>query len=190
VSDSDGGRLKLIDRVLRDARIARVRPYIPAGSVLLDVGCGDGELIRLLRGHVARAVGIEPRLTQRVAGDGYELVPGHFPDDVPAGLRCNVITMLAVLEHLPAQDQARLAQACSELLVPGGRLLITVPSPRVDTILHWLLRLHLIAGIAVHEHHGFEPAQVPALFPAPRYRPIAWRRFQLGLNNLFVFELV
>lgn len=183
-------RTKLLDRLLRDARIARARPYIPAGGVLLDAGCGDGELIRRLVGHVTRAIGIEPTLAARVAGDRWELLPGRFPSDVPAGLQCDVITMLAVLEHIPPAEAARLADACAVLLKPGGRVVITVPSPRVDDILHVLIKLRLIAGIAVHQHFGFRPSQTVALFPPPRYRLIKQARFQAGLNNLFVFEMV
>ena len=46
-----------------------------------------------------------------------------------------MITMLAVLEHVPEDAQAELAAACERILKPGGRVVITVPSPQVDTIL-------------------------------------------------------
>jgi SAM-dependent methyltransferase len=131
---------------------------------------------------------LEPSLAAPVHGAGYELIPGRFPDDVPRGQKFDTITMLAVLEHLPPNVQALLADAFDALLNPGGRLIITVPSPRVDDILHVLLRLRLIAGIAVHEHYGFQPADTLALFPQPRFRLLRHARFQLGLNNLFVFE--
>ena len=73
-------------------------------------------------------------------------------------------------------------------LNPNGRVIITVPSPRVDDILHLLLKLRLISGIAVHEHYGFQPADTLRLFPGPRFRLLRRSTFQLGLNNLFVFE--
>ena len=74
------------------------------------------------------------------------------------------------------------------MLKPGGRIVITVPSPRVDDILHLLIRLHLIAGMSAHEHYGFKPAHTLGVFAAPRFRVLKKARFQLGLNNLFVFE--
>jgi 2-polyprenyl-3-methyl-5-hydroxy-6-metoxy-1,4-benzoquinol methylase len=187
-SNEDG--LKLIDRFLRDRRIARVRPFIPNGSRLLDIGCGDGALIRDMAEYLDHAVGLEPNLAEPIRGASFELIPGRFPDDVPAGETFGVITMLAVLEHLPPPVQARLADEFEALLSPGGRLIITVPSPRVDHILHLLLRLRLIAGIAVHEHYGFQPADTLGLFPEPGFRLLRRSRFQLGLNNLFVFERV
>lgn len=188
MTGATGDDLKPLDRFLRDARLARARPYVRQGDRVLDVGCGDGKLFRRWKGHIAGGVGIEPTLTQRVAGEGYELLPGRFPDDAPADGKFDAITMLAVLEHLPPDVQARLADACAALLKPGGRVVITVPSPRVDDILHVLLKLRLIQGISAHEHYGYRPSDTPAIFPAPRFRLHQRATFQLRLNNLFVFE--
>lgn len=179
-----------MDRVLRNARIAHARPFVRAGDVVVDVGCADGEMFRRWHGHIRRGIGVDPALATRVVNDRFELIPGRFPEAVPDGVSCDVITMLAVLEHLPPDEQARLADACDALLVPGGRVVITVPSPRVDDILHVLLRLKLIGGMAAHEHYGFDPAQTPGIFPPPRYTMLRGSKFQLGLNNLFVFEKV
>lgn len=182
--------MKSVDRFLRDARIARARPWIPAGARVLDIGCLDGEMFRQLSGLIGPSVGIEPTLDAKVVESGYELVPGLFPEAAPHGQTFDVITMLAVLEHIPPEPQSRLAELCAALLEPGGRVVITVPSPRVDAILHVLLKLRLIDGISAHEHYGFEPKATPQLFPAPRFRMLRRTRFQLGLNNLFVFERV
>lgn len=182
--------MKSLDRYLRDERIARAKPYVRRGDVVLDVGCADGEMFRQWQGFIGRGVGIDPSLTGTVVAASYELRPGRFPDAVPDGLSCDVITMLAVLEHMPPQAQARLADACHVLLKPGGRIVITVPSPRVDDILHVLERLRLIDGIAIHEHYGFRPEETWAIFPPPRYRPVTHKKFQLGLNNLFVFARI
>ena len=182
--------MKSLDRYLRDARIARARAWIPAGARVLDVGCLDGEMFRQLRGHIGHSTGMEPALDQKVVEADYELLPGLFPDAARQGQTFDVITMLAVLEHITPDGQSRLSGACSQLLKPGGRVVITVPSPRVDSILHVLLKLRLIDGISAHEHYGFEPGQTPQIFPAPLFRMLKRQKFQLGLNNLFVFERV
>jgi SAM-dependent methyltransferase len=181
--------MKPLDRYLQRARIARIRPFVRPGDVVLDVGCSDGTMLRALAGTIAHGVGVDPELPAPVSGPGYELHPGHFPDAVPAGVRCDLIAMLAVIEHMPPDVQARLADACAAILKPGGRIAITVPSPRVDGILHILGALRLVDGMSVHEHYGFRVEEMPAIFPAPAYRLVVRRRFQLGLNNLFVFEL-
>jgi SAM-dependent methyltransferase len=163
---------------------------VRAGDAVLDIGCADGELFRQWRGHIGHGVGVEPTLRERVVTEDYELLPGRFPDQAPSGAQFDVITMLAVLEHIPLEPQKQLADACFAALKPGGRVVITVPSPRVDDILHLLIRLRLIAGMSAHEHYGFKPADTLGVFPAPRYRVLKKARFQLGLNNLFVFEKV
>jgi hypothetical protein len=141
-----------------------------------------------LKGRYAFGYGVEPALTSEVRRDSYLLCPGVFPDAVPEGVMADRITMLAVLEHLAPSEQAAVVEGCRERLKPGGLLVITVPSPRVDGVLHVLGALRLIDGMSMHEHYGFEAAATPSLFGGPDFKLREHRRFQLGLNNLFVFE--
>ena len=102
--------------------------------------------------------------------------------------RFDAITMLAVVEHLPESSYDAVGEAAARLLRDGGRLIATVPEPAVDRIVHLLQRLRLAAGMSLHEHHGFETARTRAIFERAGFRLLLHRRFQLGLNNLFVFE--
>jgi len=95
-----------------------------------------------------------------------------------------------VLEHFPAAAYLDLASGCARFLKPGGHLVITVPSSLVDRILEVLKFLRLIDGMSLEEHHGFDAGQTPAIFPAADFRLIRRKRFQLGLNNLFVFQRI
>ena len=96
--------------------------------------------------------------------------------------------MLAVLEHFPPGAYGPLREGCEKYLKPGGKLLITVPSPAVDHILAVLKFLRLVDGMSLEEHHGYEVAQTETIFPAPKFRLARRATFQLGLNNVFVFE--
>jgi hypothetical protein len=48
--------------------------------------------------------------------------------------------------------------------------------------------LKLIDGMSLEEHHGYEVNQTAKIFPAEYFRLLKRTTFQLGLNNLFVFE--
>jgi SAM-dependent methyltransferase len=182
--------MKALDRYLQKKRIARARPFVRKGDVVLDVGCADGEMFEAWRGHIKYGYGVDPLVGKKTETPLYTLLPGLFPEALPPGMTCDVITMLAVLEHIQPEEQAKLAQDCYKTLNPGGRVVITVPSPQVDHIIHFLSRVGVLDAETKHEHYGFDVKQTPSLFPAPLFRMIESKSFQLGLNNLFVFEKV
>jgi 2-polyprenyl-3-methyl-5-hydroxy-6-metoxy-1,4-benzoquinol methylase len=174
------------DRMLQRWRIRKALPWIRPGSLVLDVGCADGALVRLAGPRIESAVGIDPTATDDSDGR-LESRTGTFPDAVRSDETFDAIVMLAVVEHVPADELSTWASACVRLLRPDGRLVITVPSPTVDRLLHWGMRLHLLAGMDAHHHHGFRPDDVPMIFGAD-LTLVHRGRFQLGLNNLFVFR--
>ena len=184
----EGGELKPVDRLLRWWRFRKARPFIKATDRVLDVGCSDGALFRYLRGRYREGVGIDPALRSSVDRSRYRLLPGTFPDGLPDRSTYDVITMLAVVEHLPEDQLRSLGEDTARALNDGGRVVLTVPSPVVDSLLHFMERIHLIRGIGLHEHHGFHPRRVPEVFEGSDLRLLRARRFQLGLNNLFVLR--
>jgi SAM-dependent methyltransferase len=179
--------MKPIDRLLQRWRIAKIRPFIKSGARVLDVGCADGALLHQLPA-LGEYVGVDPAIERTIHVDGGTLIKGTFPDDLPDGRLFDAITMLAVLEHIPVKAQIALAGACQRHLRPGGLALITVPSPWVDSILTVLKFFRLIDGMSLEEHYGFDVRQVLAHFTAPAFQLITHRRFQGGLNHLFVFQ--
>ena len=179
--------MKLLDRVLQQWRIRRASPWIRNGARVLDVGCFDDSLFATLGWRLGGGVGVDPLLAAPVERDRFRLMPGLFPDVDLADGSFDAITMLAVLEHVPAAELDRWAQVSARLLAPGGVVVATVPAPAVDRILDVLVRLRLADGISLEEHHGFEPAMAPAVFCRAGFEVRHRSRFQLGLNNLFVF---
>ena len=180
--------MKQLDRFIQRWRMRQALRFVPTDARVIDIGAHEGELFTALGKALERGFGIEPLRQTKLDAVNFTVVPGFFPAVRPPEKGWNAITMLAVLEHIPTAEQPVLASACHELLKPGGRVIITVPSKAVDHILAVLRWLHLIDGMSLEEHYGFEPADTEKIFSAPGFRLIHRSRFQLGLNHLFVFE--
>jgi len=180
--------MKLLDRLVQRWRIAKTVPHIPEGGTVLDVGSADGQLFKILGHRIKAGLGIDPLLPEPVVCERYHLIPAHFPEEVPKGETFDAITMLAVLEHFPMEVLHRCEQICSELLRPGGYVIITVPSKYVDTILAVLKALRLVDAETLDEHHGFEVPMIEEIFSNNTFNLVCKQKFQLGLNNLFVFQ--
>jgi 2-polyprenyl-3-methyl-5-hydroxy-6-metoxy-1,4-benzoquinol methylase len=179
------------DRWLQSWRIAKAKPFIRRGARVLDVGCHDGALFRRLGDRIVSGVGVDSDLPPvRWESEGLRYVAGRFPDALGEERPFDVITMLAVLEHLPNEELGAVAQACARHLVPGGCAVATVPSPLVDPILDVLRAVRIVDGMSLEEHHEMDPSAIPDAFAAAGFRVAVARRFQLGLNNLYVFERV
>ena len=164
------------------------RAYIAQGSRVLDVGCSDGALFRRLGPRISEGVGLDSELDEPVVMPGFRLLPGTFPESLSDQRRFDVITMLAVLEHVPPEHHVDIGEGCSRHLEPGGYLVITTPAPLVDRILDALMFLRLIDGMSLEQHYGFNPSDTPAIFLPHGLTLVKSRKFQLGLNNLFVFR--
>jgi SAM-dependent methyltransferase len=180
--------MRRLDRVLQRWRIHQATRHIANDARVLDIGCADGALLRALGDRIRVGAGVDPDAVEGPVGPRSRLFRGMFPAALPDSQSYDVICLLAVLEHVAEQEQRTLAADCANRLAPGGRVIATVPSPAVDHILNLLRALRLIDGMSLEQHYGFDPAQLPDRFAAAGLRLLSHRRFQFGLNHLFVFE--
>lgn len=176
-----------IDRWLQRWRFSKVRPYLAETARVLDIGSADGALYRY-HPAVRAFVGLDPEATPGPIGPNARLLRGSFPAALESAEPFDVIALLAVLEHVPTDVQPAFAAACARYLTPGGVLVVTVPSPVVDRMLDLLIALRLVHGMSVEQHYGFDVRQTPGLFRGAGLDLAVNRRFQLGVNNLFVFR--
>lgn len=180
--------MKILDRFIQKWRMRHALGALPSKVRLIDVGAHEGELFLSLKDRLVEGFGIEPLRAGKLVSGNFVIASGFFPATSPDTLEWDAITMLAVLEHIPESQHQELAISCHRFLKTGGVVVITVPSPVVDHILNVLGKLRLIHGMSLEEHFGFMPRDTTRIFSEPLFRLVTHRKFQLGLNNLYVFE--
>ena len=93
----------------------------------LDVGCGTGNLIELLRRRFDVVVGVEPDPTTsaavraRFVHDENVIIDARRIEDFVSEAKYDAITVVAALHHLPLDESMKRLRG---LLEPGGRLVV------------------------------------------------------------------
>lgn len=100
-----------------------------ARGALLDVGCGGGLFLGMMRERGVRVVGLDFSREAAAIAWRQQQVPAMSADLLRAPLRAGSfagLTMFHVMEHL--YDPQAYLKAARELLAPDGRLVIQVPN--------------------------------------------------------------
>lgn len=180
--------MTLLDRILQQWRMKKAAAFVPANCRLLDIGCHQGELLLRLQQRIVSGVGIDPLCSAAAPAPHIQLLQGSFPEALASMPPFDVITALALVEHIPSEQQQPFFDACFQWLRPGGLLICTIPDKKVDRILDILTQLKLVKGMSLEQHHGFEPSDSIGLASKAGFEMRKQQRFQLGLNNVFVFQ--
>lgn len=152
-----------------------IRPHLGAGSRLLEIGCGAGNL--LLQAAVPGSYPVALDLSmQALTFVRSRLEEAQSGPDAPAGFACTqaigeslpfgdnsfeCILLSEVIEHLDA-PQVSIREA-ARVLCPGGRLLITTPNYRSFwPLMEWAVdRLNMAPKMAGEQHISrFHPASL------------------------------
>lgn len=115
-----------------------VRRY--AKTDILDVGCGDGALLYSLRDWLKAAgykgVGIDidgkPVKFAQAFAHGHPQLDFSVQDIFSYTRPFGLIICLETLEHIPDGQQAAFAHRLDQLLLPGGILIISVPTTNLS----------------------------------------------------------
>ncbi len=149
---------------------------VPAGCQrVLDVGCGEGMLVRQLARRVRHVVGIDQdaasiELASRQDLDGQvEFVRGDFLTCPFQPASFSMITCVAALHHM---DPAAALAAMSQLLVPGGTLVIVGLARSRLPDLPWAAAA-VLANFGYRMANGYWEQPSPTVWPPPHsYREI------------------
>lgn len=126
-SEERFGIIYSVRRRLEARRLLDVCAALPDDARVLDVGCGDGFHLGLLRefGHARwtlEGVDLDERAVKAARARGLSVRRGALESlDVPEG-SFDLALMIQTIEHV--SDPVRLVSAVRRVLKPGGRLLV------------------------------------------------------------------
>lgn len=126
-SQEEFGIVHKIRSRLEAHRLLRACGDLPAGARLLDVGCGDGFHLDLLRRHGRAAwhlegIDLDERAIEAARGRGLNVHLGSVEDlDLPAE-SYDMAFLIQTIEHVG--DPVAVLSAVARLLRPGGRVMI------------------------------------------------------------------
>ena len=114
----------------------RYLDYIAPDGKVLDLGCGRGEWLEILRAHGIEAIGVDtnPHNIQRLASRGFTVVG----EDAISFLQkdsstYSTITALELIEHMEFEEIVELSQLAHQHLTPGGVLIYETVNPLATT---------------------------------------------------------
>ncbi|HEX3127979.1 MAG TPA: class I SAM-dependent methyltransferase [Thermoanaerobaculia bacterium] len=160
-------------------RISAYLPWLSKVAPVLDIGCGRGEALALLRDHGIPARGIDSsaRMVALCRERGLEAEEGDAfaaLAALPEGSLGGVVSF-HVIEHLPAALLDRLVRLAYRALKPGGVLILETPNPLsmlVAARSFWLdpthqRPVHPESLKLMYELAGFDPVERLDLRPYP-----------------------
>jgi 2-polyprenyl-3-methyl-5-hydroxy-6-metoxy-1,4-benzoquinol methylase len=160
------------------------RRYCPGARVILDVGCGQGELLRELAPHFPESRIMGADISEHSIQDSRKLNPGFelFTIDLTAPDfeekhkdvlgTCELVVCSEVLEHIP--NAAFAASRLRLLATPGGTVIVTVPGGRMS-------RFDVAIG---HQKH-YEAASLRALLTGVGLNVLAVRAWGFPFHSIY-----
>lgn len=178
--DANRGSLKDIRAKLEGylPRFASLRQTVP-GLPVLDIGCGRGEWLQLLKeqGHTVRGIDMNPVMVAACAEQGLPAEAG----DAYACLRSlpdaslAAVTGFHIIEHLPFDALFGIFEQAYRVLAPGGVILFETPNPEnilvgSHTFYHDFSHRNPVTPTSVSflaHYHQFEDIEIERRNPYP-----------------------
>lgn len=159
----------------------RQRPYLPyfSDGVVVDLGCGRGEFLELLKdaGVPSRGVDGDPAMVARCKERGLDVEQGDLLEFLASEKDASLggVFTAQVVEHLPPDAIGKLVHESFEKLKPRGVFLAETINPRSILALSHNFNLDLSHRQPVHpdmlaflaESVGFDEVEIRYCSPVP-----------------------
>jgi O-antigen chain-terminating methyltransferase len=154
--------------------------YFPKGGMVLDLGCGRGEFLELLREEEIEAAGVDSngQMVDICLDKGLRCQKGDLLEKLAEWLDGTLggIFSSQVIEHLPPQYLKKLIEMCRHKLAPGGTLVLETVNPLSVFALVQVYYLDLSHRNPIHpqalkfmlEASGFEEVEIKYSSPLER----------------------
>jgi ubiquinone/menaquinone biosynthesis C-methylase UbiE len=151
----------LLEGFLAKRRSNMANKLIPADyrqGRILDIGCGSYPFF-LLNTDFSTKHGLDKAMQEdyrRIMQSHDIILTNHdieksnklpFDDEY-----FNIITMLAVFEHIEEETSTKLLNDIYRILKPGGMYIMTTPSVWTDNLLKFMAKLRLVSSVEIEEH--------------------------------------
>lgn len=175
----------ILEPILRRLRLSKVLKHIPPNVVLLDIGCGTkAAFLRYISPRIQKGVGVDFKVDP-FESRNLTISQLHFSGQLPfPDGSFDVVTMLAVLEHI--EHEAAMVKEIHRVLVPGGKLILTVPSVWAQPVLEFLAyRLKIVSEAEIRDHKRYYNRERlhEVLVEKGGFSNFSHRYFQLRMNN-------
>jgi ubiquinone/menaquinone biosynthesis C-methylase UbiE len=98
------------------------------GKQVLDVGCGEGNLLRKDPEHFY-GIDINDTLVQKLQGEGFNVKKGNVTEIPFEANMFDAIDCNNIIEHLTPDEAHKMLREMIRVLRPGGAIVITTPMP-------------------------------------------------------------
>lgn len=170
------------DKFLRWRRFKKVINFISKDSVVCDLGCGkEAYFLKKILNMIKQGIGFDTEIENHKSSK-LELKEIKIFENIPLeDETCEVITMMAVLEHLSFPQET--LNESFRILKNGGKLILTTPSPLSRPILEFMaFKLRLIDKNEIRDHKNY-------FWPKDINKMLQEAGFKEGNIKISLFEL-